>query len=210
MKKSVFVILNDVWHPGTEYTGVLGRVFPDDRWDVTVSDYPRELPALTRAPDLAVRVVGHRNDEFTPSFDEHQRVLDMVREGMNVLYWHAGLAYVREDSPERTVAGGTFVVHPPMDKPVTLSPIPGVRHPMLRGIEPVEAVDEHYFCRVDIERVTPILLSLSPHGTEIAGWTHTVGKGRVCALTQGHDRRMVEKMEPLVRNAVMWCMGELD
>ena len=75
----------------------------------------------------------------------------------------------------------------------------------MEKIEPFVTADEHYFCRVNIENVTPLMVGVSDAGTEIAGWAHTLGKGRVCCLTPGHNHPMLIKMRPLMENAADWC-----
>jgi len=49
----------------------------------------------------------------------------------------------------------------------------------------------------------------SNHGTEIGGWSHEVGSGRVACLTPGHTEGILAKMIPLIKYAAVWCVHEL-
>ena len=54
------------------------------------------------------------------------------------------------------------------------------------------------------------MVSRSIQGTEIAGWPHQIGKGRVCGITPGHNAPILAKMYKLLDNAAHWCVGELE
>jgi len=86
--------------------------------------------------------------------------------------------------------------------------MPGIAHPVMQGVEPFMAPDEHYFCYVDVEKTQPFMVSRSEHGTEIGGWAHEYGKGRVCCLGPGHNVPAVNAMKPLIASAAAWCMKE--
>ncbi|MDR1569494.1 MAG: ThuA domain-containing protein [Oscillospiraceae bacterium] len=211
-KKTVVVIWDDIYHKEATYTDITKKLFDNDEWELTVTYSVRDLLKPGAAPALALHwTVGRneRTDEPGLTLDEQAHLQKLVENGMNSLYIHAGLACVQDGTPMYEIARGRFASHPKPHNPVTVTAIPGIEHPILNGFEPFEDPDEHYFCKIDIPRVTPFLASISIQGTEIAGWTHQLGKGRVCGLTPGHNAPMLNKMEKLLANAAAWCVGRL-
>jgi type 1 glutamine amidotransferase len=106
------------------------------------------------------------------------------------------------------LARGSFIMHPEGNPPVYCCALADAAHPAAAGLASFEAPDEHYFCLVDVEKTKPFLCSRSAAGTEIAGWAHQRGKGRVCCLTPGHTEQMVGAMRPHIAGAVRWCVRD--
>ena len=208
--KHVLVIWNDMYHPEKTYTDVVHRLFDREGWDLTTTYSARDLLKMDKAPDLAVHLtIGRPDGESDLTTEELEQIQNMVENGMNAIYMHAGLACIADGTPAFEMARGRFASHPEPHNPVFLCALPGIAHPIMRGVEPFESPDEHYFCKVDVQRVQPFMASISIQGTEIAGWTHQLGKGRVCGITPGHNAPMLDKMFTLLSNAALWCVGEL-
>lgn len=204
--KSVFVIWDDLYHPVATYKPFIEKLFPAPGWDCRTTLDARELFSTERRPDLVMNLtVGRPDGQTDLSTDEQARVRSMVEEGMGAIYLHGGLACVQDDTPVFDVALGRFASHPEPHYSVRCSGIPGIDHPIMESIEAFEASDEHYFCRVDLDRARPFLAAVSEAGTEVAGWTQELGAGRVCSITPGHTPEMLAKIGPLVANAAEWC-----
>lgn len=208
MEKNVLVVWDDWYHPEANYRGMVRRIFEDgDGWKVTKTHHMRDLLTMEQKPDLCLCItVGCPEGEEMLSIDEQAQVKTLVEEGMGILFLHAGLACIQDGTPMFEVSKGRFASHPEPHYDVYCTALPGCAHPVIQGIDPFVSPDEHYFCKVDIENVTPVMASVSEAGTEIAGWVHTLGKGRVCCLTPGHNWPMLIKMIPVITSAANWCV----
>lgn len=211
MKKTVLVIWDDIYHPEKTYTEITHRLFDGDDWNLILTYDARDQLRMQPKPDLVVNfTIGRPDGHEDLTLEEQEQILKQVESGVNALYVHAGFACIQANTPVFEVARGRFASHPEPHNPVYCCAIPGIEHPIMKGVEPFEEPDEHYFCNVDIERVQPFMVSRSIQGTEIAGWTHQIGKGRVCGITPGHNAPMLDKMYRLLDNAAHWCVGELE
>ncbi|MDR1530653.1 MAG: ThuA domain-containing protein [Clostridiales bacterium] len=210
MSKTVFVVWDDMYHPEKTYAGITRKLFGGPEWELQTSYIAEDIIKLEKAPDLMVNFTIGRPDGVKEFGYTQQGILKkMVEDGMGIMYVHAGLACIQEYTPAYEISLGHFASHPQPHYPTRVCPLPGSEHPILTGITPFEEPDEHYFCKVDIEKAVPFLCSISVAGTEIAGWTQELGKGRVCCLTPGHTEEMLAKMEKLLENSAKWCVHEL-
>jgi type 1 glutamine amidotransferase len=206
MKKSVLVIWHDKWHPDTTYEAMINELF--GLWDLKTDKSMLTLANAEKAPDFAILLSSALPREEYLSFEEQKAICRMAENGMGLLYIHAGLTRIQEDSPMFGLARARFIMHPEGQPPVYNCAMPGISHPVMDGVAPFEAPDEHYFCYVDVEKTQPFMVSRSKHGTEIGGWAHEYGKGRVCCLGAGHTAEAVDKMKPLIISAAAWCLKE--
>lgn len=208
MEKSVLVIWDDPYHPEETYYKIVYTVFGGAQWRLRTTRSARDL-LRGEAPDLAVCLsVGRVQGDTDLSMKEQGEVAALVRAGMGLLFVHAGLACIADDTPFFELALGRFASHPSGEQTVVCRAMPGIEHPILRGVEPFAAEDEAYFCKVDLSRAQPFFAAQSAAGTEVAGWTQCLGEGRTCALTPGHSPEMLQKMERLLKNAAAWCVKE--
>lgn len=207
MRKNVMIVWDDYYHPEANYREAIRKSFEESgRWDVTKTHRMRDLLTAEPVPDLCICItVGCPDGEEMMSIEEQAQVKALVEDGMGILFIHAGLACITEDTPMFEIARGRFASHPEPHYDVYCTVLPGCSHPIVDGIQPFVTADEHYFCKVDIERVTPLLVGISDAGTEIAGWAHTLGEGRVCCLTPGHNHPMMIKLRPIMEHAADWC-----
>lgn len=212
MRKRVIVVWNDIFHYRETYYDMVNSLF-DASWDVVKTEHIRDVVLCEPKPDLVVNFTigcGKPDDREPLTLEEQQRLYQAVEAGMGCIYVHAGLACNVKDTPVGRLAGARFASHPRPNVTVSCMAIPGIEHPIMRGIEPFSAHDEHYFCTVDLERVTPFLATVSSGGTELGGWSQEIGRGRAVSLTPGHTPEMVKAMLPLMDNTIRWCMHELD
>lgn len=209
MLKSVIVVWNDFYHRAETYHDIVHKVFGNETWELRCTERIRDVVRLDPKPDLVVNFTigcGYPDNDPPLLPEEQQVLLDAVMEGMGMLYVHGGLAVIEEGSPIHRMALGRFASHPAEHNSVTVCALPGCTHPIVKGIEPFAAPDEHYFCQVDMDRATPLLCSVSSAGTEIAGWCQDLGNGRACSITPGHTAEMLNHMERLLCNAADWCV----
>ena len=211
MAKTVLIIWDDYYHPEANYREAVRKSFEqNEKWKVTKTHNAKDLFKMEPKPDLCINfTIGRPDGETDLTAEEEEQLKKMVEAGMGMMYIHAGLACIQDNTPVFDIAKGRFASHPETHYEVYCTRLPGSKHPIMNGIEPFAAEDEHYFCKIDIESVTPFMTSVSEAGTEIAGWTQTLGKGRVCCLTPGHNHPMLIKMRPLMENAASWCVKEL-
>jgi len=206
MKRSVYVIWHDRWHPDINYEAALNSIF--GAWDMKTDKSMLTLSRAEKAPDLAILLSAAIPPEETLSDDDQVALCRMAENGMGLLYIHAGLTRIQLGTHMFGLSHARFIMHPQGEPPVYNCRMTGISHPIMDGIAPFEAADEHYFCYVDTENTQPFLVSRSEHGTEIGGWAHEFGKGRVCCLTPGHTVEMINKMKPLIESAAAWCVRD--
>lgn len=210
MAKHVLIVWDDYYHPEANYREAVRKSFDENpKWTVTRTHRIKDLLSMEPRPDLCINfTVGVPEGEEGLTAEEEYKIKEMAEAGMGIMYIHAGLACIQENTPLYDIAGGRFASHPEPHYEVCCMPLQGCRHPVVKGIQPFATADEHYFCKIDMARVTPVLVSVSDAGTQIAGWVHTLGEGRVCCLTPGHNHPMLIKMRPLMEQAADWCVYE--
>jgi len=206
MKHSVLVIWHDKWHPDTTYEAALGGLF--GAWDMKTDKSMLTLSQADKAPDLAIVLASAMPNGESLSEGDQKAICNMAENGMGMLYIHAGLTRIDLGSPIYGLTRARFIMHPSGQPPVYNAALPGITHPVMDGVGPFEAPDEHYFCYVDAENTQPFLFARSEHGTEIGGWAHDYGKGRVCCIGAGHTVEAVEKMKPIIESAAAWCVKD--
>jgi type 1 glutamine amidotransferase len=210
MAKTVYVIWDDFYHPEKNYSAITHQLFAAPEWELRTTYLARDILGLGKVPDLVVNfTIGCPEGGKSLAYLEQEKLKEYVEAGMGMMYVHGGLACIQEYTPAYEIALGHFASHPEPHYATFVCPLPGASHPILEGLTAFEDPDEHYFCKVDIQKALPFLCSVSVAGTEIAGWTQELGKGRVCCLTPGHTPAMLAKMEKLLSNSAKWCVHEL-
>lgn len=209
MEKNVLIVWDDYYHPEANYREAIRKSFDEnDHWKVTKTHRMRDLLTAQEKPDLCICItVGCPEGEEMLTLEEQEQVKSLVENGMGILFIHAGLACIQDGTPMFEIARGRFASHPEPHYDVRCVKLPGCTHPVMKDFLPFVSPDEHYFCKVDVERVTPLMAGISEAGTELAAWAHTLGKGRVCCITPGHNHPILIKMRPLMEQAAVWCTG---
>lgn len=212
MKKSVLIVWNDFYHPKEVLATAVDKLFPAAEWEVSKTERIRDLLELSRRPDLTVLFTNGRPEGETDlSFAEQALIVDQVRGGMGILFYHAGLVLIDEKSPfNRELGSGRFVHHPEQSD-VTVSPLMSARHPITEGVAVFCQNDEHYFCQVDVTRTQLLACATSVHLTSASVWCHDFGQGRVVGISQGHTLEMQNdpEMLKLTANAVHWLTKQI-
>lgn len=204
------VICDDKWHPAaTPRTGLgaLGDCGFEFDWienahewsAVRMAEYP--LVVLTKSNNVSAT---DHTQWVTPAVEA--AFVDYVQRGNGLLAIHSGTAEYRDLAVIRGLLGGVFVKHPPQC-PVTIEPQPG--HPLTQGSAAFTIKDEHYFMELDDAHAEVFLTTTSEHGVQPGGWTRTVGTGRVCVLTPGHNVEvwLHPSYQRLILNALRWTVS---
>lgn len=216
----ILVLCDDLWHPGEVIErGIaplreLGYDFdfvkaPKDiltvkmirRYEVIINARGNcHSPGNASAPWFEPNVTAVMPDDFRA----------YVEEGYGFIALHAGNTYSRSGlTAMAELIGNDFVGHPPQCS-VTAKPVGN--HMITDGVEEFVIRDEHYIIDVHAEDADVFLTTTSETnaGTQIAGYTRTIGKGRLCCLTPGHNCAIFEdeNFAKLLCNAIDWCAGK--
>ena len=176
--------------------------------------------ALADVPaGLALLVVVAGTGRTDPGWDGddaawapfHARLESLVAErGVPALVLHQG-AHTFTDAPGWAgLVGGRWVpglsMHPPIG-PAVFRPVPGVDHPVVAGLGPVEAYDERY-CLLQPAVGSTVLLTTEHEGVEHPVVWQSGGRGRVLYDALGHDVRSYDSPSriALLRREVDWLV----
>ena len=215
----ILVLTDDYWHPGEVVER--GLAFLQDEFEL---DFVRDAKDILY-PELLDRyplIINAKMNEIscanrTPWFDHlpEVQVKDFeayVRSGHGFLGLHAGNSYFwdkEDENPYCRFIGCAFVRHP--DR-CDIEVRPEGTHPITDGAVPFRIHDEHY----EIDHLLPdaqvILRSTSETGgTQVAGYVHTLGEGRMCSLIPGHVLSVFDDptYRTILRRAIRWCVKEL-
>jgi type 1 glutamine amidotransferase len=162
-----------------------------------MAEYP--VVVLTKSNNIS-------STDETPWMTEtiQQAFVAYVQSGKGLLVLHSGTADYQNAKTLRALMGGVFREHPDQC-PVRVEPLEG--HPLTEGSQAFTLMDEHYLMDFDDNQADVFLVTKSVHGTQPGGWTRTVGKGRVCILTPGHNLDVWQhaSYQVLMLNALRWC-----
>jgi len=217
MAKKVTVIWHDFYHPKEAIAPMIDEIFASDIWEVTKTMHLRDVVNAAERPDLVMFYTpGLTEGEEKWTYAELQKIVDMVADGMGIMFCHAGMVWADPECPfTKELNCGDFISHPARKGEnlvhaeqcmVTNIPLMDVNHPITEGIEPFAAIDEHYFVAMDPSRTQLLACASSEHGVTTGVWAHEYGKGRVACITEGHDEVMkLPMMRKLTKNAAEWC-----
>lgn len=215
-KKFALVLVNDYWHRTESIRPLMPLLFDENEWSVAFTENPSALSECEKSPDLFVSFKDPiENDQIpTPIWcdDEwSEGLLRRIGGGMGFLAVHCGLTDLpREHIISREIFRSFFVTHPPQCE---VKFIPAKPHPITEGVPAFTfpQVDEHYIIEIEDNADTEILAyTESEHGRQPALWAHTLGEGRVCCATPGHDtpNLICPEYLKILKNAVKWCAAK--
>ncbi len=204
------VLCDDGWHPAhTARRGL--HPLEDHGWEFDWIEHADSWSAerMRAYPAVILTKMNHvsATDQRPWVTEEVQKAFaDYVHPGNGLLVIHSGSAGYDQLTTLRGLMGGVFREHPPQC-PVTVEPRAG--HYLSTGSAAFTAVDEHYFMDLDDDQADVFLTTVSEHGTQPGGWTRTVGAGRVCVLTPGHnvDVWLHPSYQTVIQNTLRWCHG---
>lgn len=214
----ILVLCDDMWHPAEVIEKGLADLqdqefhfdFVKDAKDILTPDMIRKYPVIMNCKSN-VLTSGNPAPWFEEGVTEvmPKEFTSYVEEGGSFLSVHAGNTAHKEDNNGYVAfVGNSFVTHPPRcEVRLTVEK----EHPVTRGVSDFTIRDEHYEL-ADIAPDADIFLKSTSEkgGTQIAGYSRNMGKGRICVLTPGHilDVWQNENFRKLLHNAIYWCMGE--
>ena len=221
----ILLICNDKWHKG--------QIAIDGLMSLERSEY--EIDIITDAKDLQPSMLKNyqvvvlsksrestEEDSIYWEKEELQRgFATYVENGGGILATHSGVVAGDNTQILDDLIGCRFVYHPEQSIVATAPLKP---HYITEGIKVFREKDEHYIIEVIQGDVDVLFASYSPkqgdeskyetepyfNAPEIlcaSGYVRRIGKGRVCALTPGHNHEVWNNSEfqKILINAIKWC-----
>lgn len=218
---NVLVLCDDTWHPGE----VIERgLRPIANLGVALDFVRAPKDILTREMireyDVVICARGNCHSAGNPSapwFEPNitavmpKDFIEYIEEGHGFIALHAGNTYTRADLPDMaTLTGNDFITHPPQ---CTVEARPTGNHVISEELEPFSFRDEHYIINLHAKDASVFLTTASDTsaGTQPAGYTRLMSRGRFCCLTPGHNCSVLQhpSFVKLLHNALRWCAGEI-
>ena len=148
-------------------------------------------------------------DRFQKREIEVANLLGETSQGILMLH-HAVLAY-KGWQPWSDICGiEDRTSSSEREHPITITPA-NPDHPITKGMEPWEMVDETYMMNEPGEDCEPLLTTDDPHSMTTLGWTRQHGRSRVMVYTGGHSRIAYNTPEfrTVVVRGIQWLAGRL-
>ncbi|WP_026371082.1 ThuA domain-containing protein [Kallotenue papyrolyticum] len=206
----VLVLCADRWHPATTpRAGLATLAHAGAAFDWIEDGGAWSRAQLHRADVVLLTKANQRSADDTAPWMTEQiaaELIDYVQRGRGLLVIHAGLAGYEALPALRRLIGGGFVQHPP---PCPVECVPQRGHAITETCTSFTVHDEHYVVALDDPAAQIIAVTRSQHGEQPGGWVRSVGSGRVCALTPGHELAVWQHpaYQRLIRRALWWCAG---
>lgn len=219
-KMTVLLICDDYWHPADVILRGLRTLQTEDiEFDVVTDAKDCLTPEyLTRYPAIVNCKCNNINAANThPWFEKGvtevgpAEFAEYIQNGGGFVSIHSGNAFFKENDCAEYInlVGNYFVKHPPRCD-VTAYPVGA--HPVTEGLALFTIRDEHYEIAVTAEDAEVFLKTESqPGGTQIGGYTRTLGAGRICVLTPGHNVSVWEHpgFRKLLLQSIRWSVGRI-
>jgi type 1 glutamine amidotransferase len=160
-----------------------------------------DLADLTSANLARFDVVVNFSTDLVGTEEQLAALLDAVAGGIGFVGLHAANATFRDSDAYAAMVGSRFARHPPI-KRFTVE-IVDSSHPITTGLESFEVEDERYELK-DEATDLHVLARADGHASV---YVRRHGRGRVCYVAPGHDRRTLElsSYARLVRQAIGWA-----
>ncbi len=211
----VLMVCDDLWHPVDVIK--MGMAYMDQEKyqvdyvitarDILTPGMLAEYPVIINAKGNAVNAANGA-PWFEPAVTEvgPKEFREYVEAGGGFISLHSSNSFTEDSCKEFCdFVGNSFVTHPPRC-PVTVKPVGN--HPITEGVGEFTERDEHYILKIGAEDKDVFLESVSEPGkSRIAGYTRTMGEGRLCVITPGHTLAVWqnENFRRLLSNAIVWC-----
>lgn len=211
---NALIICDDFYHPG----GIIeeGLSFLKPEWELKImTDMSKE--DLTSLPLNGFDVIilckdneisnenlnGWLNDTIINKF------LEFTENGGGFAAMHAGSVSCKRSAALKNLVGCEFMSHPDQC-PVEYYSVPEINDSITKNVNPFTETDEHYVIDISAGDANIFLYGKSENGNLPAGYTRFYGKGRVLALTPGHNLPVWQNAEykKLIKNALNWCAGK--
>jgi type 1 glutamine amidotransferase len=198
---------------------LMGQQTGNDRQFHNQPEHWAHLAEILRGADLSARVITDDLADLTPanlarfdvvlnfstdlvgSDEQIGALLDAVSAGAGFVGLHAANATFRASDAYAAMVGSRFARHPPI-KRFTVE-IVDRDHPVTAGLDSFEVEDERY----ELKDEAPDLGVLARAEGHPSVYVREHGRGRVCYIAPGHDRRTLElpQYAQLVRQAIAWA-----
>jgi type 1 glutamine amidotransferase len=140
--------------------------------------------------------------------EQERALLDYVAAGHGFVPVHCA-SFCFQNSPELTaLTGARFKSHGVGKFAETFA---AAEHPLLKGLRPIESVDESYVHEMHNEKERTVLsYRVEGDRKEPYTWTRTHGKGRVFYTAWGHDQQTWSNadFQNLLERGVRWAAGD--
>lgn len=213
----VLIIAGDRWHPMEvikrgilEFQDLAQNVeydFMEDAKDMLTPEMLRsyDTVVIAKANQMCTANDSLWMSKGTAEVCEDQ-LRDYIAEGGGVLFLHAGGGETKEKSPKWCeLTGNSFLGHP--ERCEVRIEITG-DHVITNGCEGFTERDEHYQLEYLTDDMEIFLRSTSDYGKEqAAGYTRTLGAGRICVLIPGHTLAVFRNLQfrRIFLNTLQWC-----
>ena len=126
---------------------------------------------------------------------EKESYYKLLKMGKGLVFLHHSLCSYQQWDEYKGIVGGKY--HEEKNSPksssyqhdVTFSvKIADPKHPVTKGIDNFEILDEVYGNTEVLPEVTPLLTANHPQSSKIIGWTHQKDKSRIVYIQLGHDK----------------------
>ena len=220
-KTWILVVCDDLWHPAEIIERGLNAL-PQDKYDfeivktakdILTPEYLNNYPAVICCKGNCVNQ-GNSEPWFEAGVTEvmPEDFDRYIQAGHGFLALHSGLTYSQRSRPDfAAITGCDFRGHPPRCQ-VNFS-VTDAAHPIAADVDNFTSRDEHYLVDVTAPDAQVFFTSQSEKGgVQPAGYTRLMGKGRLCALTQGHTLAgwMHPQFQRLLLGAIAWCLQEAE
>lgn len=128
---------------------------------------------------------------------------EFVEQGGALLVLHNGIC-IQSNENLHQMMGGKFLNHPPKEE---------IRfavksHEITQGCEDFMLLEEPYQFELSVDEKELLLTYFYRNREYPAGWSKTVGKGRLVFLTPGHTKETFAcaQYRQLIRRSMDWCM----
>lgn len=213
---NVLMLCDDVWHP----VEVIQRGLSDlqDKEfhfdyvcaakDILTPEFIAEYPVIVNCKGNAI-TAANQEPWYEPGVTEVgvKEFADYVNAGGGFLSVHAGNTATRNSWNDYVdFVGNSFVTHP-LRCEIDIEVVK--EHPVTEGVTDFTIRDEHYELADIAEDADVFLRSVSATGgNQIAGYSRTLGEGKICVLTPGHVLAVWknEMFRKLFFNAIRWAM----
>ena len=144
--------------------------------------------------------------------------VDCIKSGKPVIVLHHSLCAFESWPEYRNIIGGKYFHNPTtvngkeyaagtyLEGLLIKVKVANPNHPVTKGINDFEILDESYKGYYIADDVTPLLTTDEPTSEPVIGWTKKYGKARIVVFQSGHDTPTLENPDyrKLLKQAIIW------
>jgi len=205
----VLVICDDNWHPGDIVRKGLNPLQNNNfEFDFIFDANEFDKKKLSCYPIIIFSKSNNVSRETTDPWvtsDVENAFTTYVENGGGLLVIHSGTAGYKKNKDFSNLIGGVFNHHP-LQCDVTIEACKN--NSIIDEDIKFRVFDEHYFMNMEDENVDVFMNTISMSGKQPGGWTKSVGKGRICVLTPGHNLKvwLNEDFQNILKSCLNWCV----